>query len=89
MTAASAQTPQLKALLTTYNKRGARLQVRLNEKWPERGPYFVIGSDEKGRRVRMVGTEEFLCRMMRDMIDNRSLPDPEEVRARRFREQTG
>ena len=87
MTAASAQTPELKKLLTIENKRGGRLQIRADTRWGHEGEFMVVGTDSRGRHTRMAGTEDFLCDMVRDWRQFRpegtpSMLDPDVIRAK-------
>jgi hypothetical protein len=59
------EAPELRSLISIENKRGGRLQVRVNTRKPEEGPLMVSGYDSRRRSTLMVGDEEFLCRMMR------------------------
>ena len=55
----------LRALVRQENARGGRLQVRVNTRAPEDGPWMLIGNDSRNRRIRAAGTEAFLIDMMR------------------------
>ena len=55
----------LKGLSDTENRHGGRLRVQENTWRPEDGPLRLSGRDSRGRAVKVVGTEEFLCKMLR------------------------
>jgi hypothetical protein len=87
MTAVSAQTPKLKKLLTIENKRGGRLQIRADTRWRHEGEFQVVGTDSRGRHVRMAGTEAFLVAQVLDFDTFRpagtpSMLDPDVIRAK-------
>lgn len=87
MTAASAQTPELKKLLTIENKRGGRLQIRADTRWGHEGEFMVVGTDSRGRHTRMAGTEAFLVAQVLDFDTFRpegtpSMLDPDVIRAK-------
>jgi hypothetical protein len=87
MTAVSAQTPELKKLLTIENKRGGRLQIRADTRWGHEGEFQVVGTDSRGRHTRMAGTEAFLVSQVLDWDTFRppgtpSMLDPDVIRAK-------
>ncbi len=85
---ASKDAPELRKLIQIENKRGARLSIRANTRWPEEGPFMVVGTDSRRRNTRMVGDEAFLLKWINDWPQFRpegvlSLMDPDRIRAMR------
>jgi hypothetical protein len=54
----------LKEHINLENKNGGRLRVAPNTQRPEEGAPRLTGRDSRGRRVKIVGDEEFLIRMI-------------------------
>lgn len=54
----------LKEQVKLENKSGGRLRISVNTQCPKEGPLRLTGTDRLGRRQKIVGTEEFLIRMI-------------------------
>ncbi len=54
----------LEPLLEIEERDGARLRLQENTSRPEDGPLPLTGRDSRGRAVKIVGTEAFLCKML-------------------------
>lgn len=59
------EAPALRALVKEENARGGRLRISANTSKPWEGPILLNGTDSRGRRTKAIGTEDFLCDMMR------------------------
>jgi hypothetical protein len=59
------EAPALRALVGEENARGGRLRITANTARPWEGPICLNGTDSRRRRIKAIGTEEFLCDMMR------------------------
>ncbi len=56
----------LKEHIKLENKNGGRLRVSVNTVCPREGPLRLTGLDSRGRRLKIVGDEEFIIRMILD-----------------------
>jgi hypothetical protein len=54
----------LKEHVKIENKSGARLRLSTNTRRAEDGPLRLTGTDRLGRRMKVVGDEEFIIRMI-------------------------
>ena len=54
----------LKEHVKIENKNGGRLRVSANTQCPKEGPLRLTGTDRRGRRLKIVGDEEFIIRMI-------------------------
>ncbi len=55
----------IREMVKTENKLGARLRIVTNPLRPETdGPLRLIGTDRKGRRQKIAGDEAFICKML-------------------------
>ena len=54
----------LKEHVKIENKSGGRLRVSVNTQCPKEGPLRLTGTDRRGRRLKIVGDEEFIIRMI-------------------------
>lgn len=60
-----AMSDDLSELMAVEKRAGARLRLQENTVRPQDGPLRLSGRDSRGHPVRVVGTEEFLCMMLR------------------------
>lgn len=54
----------LKEHIKIENKSGARLRISANTQCPKEGPLRLTGQTSRGQRVKIVGDEEFIIRMI-------------------------